>query len=100
MIAWIREERAAPRVDEILRQAETGGPTVWMSWINAGEVYYMLVRKNGSRVADEFLTRLPSLPLRLVLPDEEAVIAAAKLKSVRRLSYADAFAAAPPRREN
>jgi ribonuclease VapC len=71
-----------------------------MSWINAGEVYYMLVRKHGPRVADEFLTRLPSLPLRLILPDEEAVIDAAKLKSIRRLSYADAFAGALARREN
>jgi len=99
-MAWIREERAAPRVDEILQQAESDGRPTWMSWINAGEVYYMLVRKNGPRVADEFLTRLPSLPLRLVLPDEEAVIEAAKLKSARRLSYADAFAAALALREN
>ena len=71
-----------------------------MSWINAGEVYHMLVRKNGLVVADEFLAPLPSLPVRLVLPDEEAVIEAAKLKSARRISYADAFAAALVLREN
>ncbi len=100
VIAWIREEPAAPRVDEILKQAEAGGVPMWMSWINAGEVYYMLARKNGLRVADEFLTRLPSLPLRLVLPDEEAVIEAAKLKSGHRISYADAFAATLALREN
>ena len=35
---------------------------MWMSWINAGEVYYMLVRKNSPHVANEFLARLPSLP--------------------------------------
>jgi predicted nucleic acid-binding protein len=60
----------------------------------------MLVRKNGLRVAHEFLARLPSLPLRLVVPDEEAVIEAAKLKSGRRISHADAFAAALALREN
>jgi predicted nucleic acid-binding protein len=59
----------------------------------------MLVRKHGQKAADEYLSRLPSLPMRLVLPDREAVIEAAKLKSARRLSYADAFAAELARRE-
>ena len=69
-----------------------------MSWINAGEVYCMLARKHDSKAAEEFLTRLPSLPIRLVLPEEEDIIAAARLKSAHRLSYADAFAAALPRK--
>lgn len=59
----------------------------------------MLVRKHSARVAEEFLTRLPSLPILLVLPDEESVIQAAKLKSTRRISYADGFAAALAHRE-
>lgn len=100
VIAWIREEAAASRVDNIIRQADADGLPMWMSWINAGEVYYMLVRKHGAPAADEFLTRLPSLPLRLDLPDEGAVIEAAKLKAARRLSYADAFAAVLALREN
>ena len=94
LLAWIRGEPAAQRVDQILHQAETGKTQLSMSWINAGEVYYMLVRKHGPQVAGEFLTRLPSLPIRLVLPVEASVISAAKLKSTRRMSYADAFAAA------
>jgi predicted nucleic acid-binding protein len=65
-----------------------------MSWINAGEVYYMLAKKHSTAVAEEFLERLPALPLRLVLPDDDQVIAAARLKARYRLSYADAFAAA------
>ena len=46
------------------------------------------------RAADEFLGQLPSLPIRLMAPDEDAIVAAAKLKSTRRISYAGAFAAA------
>jgi len=45
-------------------------------------------------VADEFLARLPSLPIHIILPAEEDIIAASKLKATRRLAYADAFAAA------
>ena len=65
-----------------------------MSWINVGETWYMLSRKNGTRVADKFLKDLPALPLRLVTPVEEDIMVAARLKAAHRLSYADAFAIA------
>lgn len=53
----------------------------------------------GRKKADQFLARLPSLPIRLVLPDEDDIIAAALLKSANRLAYADAFAVALASRE-
>lgn len=99
MLAWIRDEPPAPRVRDILQQADAGEVQLLMSWINAGEVYYMLSRKHDAKVAEEFLERLPSLPIRLVLPGAEDIIAAAKLKSTRRISYADGFAAALAQRE-
>ena len=61
---------------------------------NAGEVYYTLARKHDAEVAEDFLIRLPSLPIRFVLPGEDDIIESARLKSLFRLSYADAFAAA------
>ncbi|MBL8228260.1 MAG: hypothetical protein JNL98_07275 [Bryobacterales bacterium] len=54
----------------------------------------MASRKLDTAKAEEFLKRLPSLPIRLVLPAEEDIIAVAKLKARRRISYADGFAAA------
>ena len=41
----------------------------------------------------ELTARAPSLPIRLTIPDETAVVEAARLKSTRRISYADGFAA-------
>jgi ribonuclease VapC len=70
-----------------------------MSCINAGEVYYMLSRKHDAIAAEDFLVRLPSLPIRLVLPAEDDIVAAARLKPTRRLSYADAFAVALAQKE-
>jgi predicted nucleic acid-binding protein len=99
LLAWIRNESSATRVEELLGQAERGELLLSMSWINAGEVFYMLVRKHSQQVADEFLTRLPSLPIRLVLPDELAVLESARLKASHRISYADAFAVSLARRE-
>jgi len=58
------------------------------------------VRKHGAKVAEEFLTRLPSLPIRLVVPDEGDIVAAAKLKSTRRISYSGSFAAALAKKDD
>jgi ribonuclease VapC len=82
-----------------LQRAEAEELQVFMSWINAGEVYYMLARKHDAAVAEGFLQRLPSLPVQLVVPSEEDIVAAAKLKANWRISYADAFAAALAQRE-
>jgi ribonuclease VapC len=93
MLAWLQDEPSAATVDAFLQDAEAGKLQLVMSWINAGETFYILARRKGLPVAEEFLIRLPSLPIRLVLPDRDAVIAAARLKSARQLAYADAFAA-------
>ena len=95
LLAWVRNEQpAADHILDNLEQAELGSLNLAMSWINVGEVYSMLVRKHDRKTAEEFLTRLPSLPIRLLLPDEDDIIAVAKLKATRQISYADASAAA------
>jgi predicted nucleic acid-binding protein len=100
LLAWVRDEQpAAESVRDSLQRAEEGSLQLSMSWVNAGEVYYMLARKHDPKTAEEFLTRLPSLPIRFVLPDEDDILAAARLKATRRISYADAFAAALAQRE-
>jgi predicted nucleic acid-binding protein len=95
LLAWIRNEQpAAEHVRDCLSRAEEGNIQIAMSWINAGEVYYMLARKHDTRMAERFLRQLPSLPIHLVVPKEPDIIAAAKLKATRKIAYADAFAAA------
>lgn len=94
LLAWLLDQPAAAHVESLLDRAERGDIALSMSWINAGEVYCMTARKRGPAQAEEFLARLPSLPLRLVSPDAAGVVSAAKLKSKYRISYADAFAAA------
>jgi hypothetical protein len=71
LLAWLRNEQpAANYVLHRLQQADDGNIQLSMSWINVGEVYYMLARKHDSKAAEDFLTRLPSLPIRLVVPEE------------------------------
>jgi len=100
LLAWLLDQPAAARIETLLQEAERGDDLrLSMSWVNVGEVYYMARRKLDAAKAEEFLKRLPSLPIRLVLPGEADIIAAAKLKATRRISYADGFAAALAQRE-
>jgi len=100
MIAWLLDQLAAPKFESFLQEANAARIQLLMSWINVGEVYYIVVRRHGVAKAEASLRRLPALPIRVVLPNDTDVIAAARLKSSRRLSYADAFAAALAIRES
>jgi predicted nucleic acid-binding protein len=81
------EEPAASRVERVLDERPV------MSWINLGEVYYILIRRHGESAAGEALRDLRSV-LEVELPRMPVVVRAAQIKSSYRMSYADAFAAA------
>jgi predicted nucleic acid-binding protein len=94
MVAWIRDEPAAAAVEEFLEEASAGRSHLAMSWLNVAETYYILAKRDGPTVAEQFMTRLPSLPIRLVLPDEEGVMASAKIKAAHAVAFGDSFAIA------
>jgi predicted nucleic acid-binding protein len=64
-----------------------------MSWINLGEVFYILHRQVGEDEAHQVL-RDVSGQCQLDLPTSTRVIEAATIKASHRLAYADAFAVA------
>jgi predicted nucleic acid-binding protein len=94
MITWLLDQANAAAVESFIQAADEGRINLVMSWINVGEVYYIIFKRHGQAHAEEFLNRLPSLPIRLVLPDENGILAAAKSKAARPLSFSDAFAIA------
>jgi uncharacterized protein len=100
MVAWLLDQNAASKVEAFIQEADAGRLQLLMSWINVGEVYYIVARRLGREKAEQFLRRVPSLPIRVVRPEEDDIIAAARLKGSNRLAYADAFAAALAIREN
>jgi predicted nucleic acid-binding protein len=67
-----------------------------MSWINLGEVFYVVHRVAGGDAAEETLTRLRPL-LALEVPGSDRILAAARIKALHPLAYADAFAVATAR---
>jgi len=94
MLAWLLDQAAAPAVESFFQQADAGDLQLVMSWINVGEVYYIISRRHGPERAADFLNRLPSLPIRLVLPDEDGILAAAEVKARHPISFSAAFAIA------
>ena len=64
-----------------------------MSWINLGEVYYVVHRAVSRAEAEATLALLRPMVL-LDLPTAERVITAARVKAQHPLAYADAFAVA------
>ena len=88
VLAWLEGvEPAASRVQDALASHPV------MSWINVGEVAYVLERRAGVDSSREVVRELRRL-LNLDLPTEERVIEAARVKAGHRMAFADAFAVA------
>jgi predicted nucleic acid-binding protein len=64
-----------------------------MSWVNLGEVFYVIRRIAGEGEAASTLRELRGM-VTAELPNEARIIEAARIKADHPLAYADAFAAA------
>lgn len=84
-------EDAGDAADEVA--ALLDGERPLMSWINLGEVHYVLRRLHGEDDAIETVRDLRRV-IEALLPDERLVLDAARIKADQPMSYADAFAAA------
>lgn len=79
---------AAGAVEELLEHSRP-----LMSWINLGEVHYVLRRAAGEDAAIETVRDLRAR-IDVRLPDESQILTAAQIKADNPMSYADAFAVA------
>jgi predicted nucleic acid-binding protein len=81
-------EPAASAVDAVLEHERP-----IMSWINLGEVFYVLRRAHGEEEAMLTVRDIRDV-ISAELPTTDRVLEAARIKSDHRMSYADAFLAA------
>jgi predicted nucleic acid-binding protein len=88
IIAFLTDDDGANEVADVI---ESGAGL--MSWINLGEVAYVLTRRDGEPKAREAVGDLAA-GLRVESPGPDLVLRAAAIKAVWPMSYADAFAAA------
>jgi predicted nucleic acid-binding protein len=94
LLAYLQDEPAAARVEQLLEQALKEKCRLFVSIINLGELLYIIERKGGASKAQESLALIQQLPIEILPADEPAVFSSAHIKANHVLSYADAFAVA------
>jgi len=94
LLALLGDEPGAEDVAQFLRRAQEGEICLLMTWVNLGEVAYIVERRWGQRRLQEVLGTLEEMALEIVSAGRELTLAAAHIKARHSLSYADAFAAA------
>jgi len=99
VLRYVLGQNGADKVDALLRQSSEGRANIFMSVVNVGEVYYILMRRSGENAAAKAVHGL-----RHVVSFESVelgdAIEAARIKERDRLAYADSFAAALALRVN
>ncbi|RLI85283.1 MAG: PIN domain nuclease [Archaeoglobales archaeon] len=94
LLAYFGDEEGADVVENIFNMAKKGEANVYMSYVNLGEVYYIIYREEGVDKANETLALIKRLPIEFVEVNDKIALTAARVKATHRLSYADAYVVA------
>jgi predicted nucleic acid-binding protein len=89
VLAWLDGDEPAAGIVQAVFERERP----WMSWINVGEVAYQVERRHGRDEARLVVGRLRAAAA-LDEVTAERVLAAAELKAIHPIAFADCFAAA------
>jgi len=65
-----------------------------MSYVNLGEVYYIIYRENGGAIADKAISLIKLWPIKFLTANENTCIIAGRMKAENKISYADAYVVA------
>jgi predicted nucleic acid-binding protein len=84
-------ENAGPAADLVVALLDEQQPL--MSWIDLGEVHYIVRRSHGEDAAMEVVRDLRDV-IDVRLPDERTVLDAARIKADHPMAFPDAFGAA------
>jgi predicted nucleic acid-binding protein len=84
-------ENAGPAADLVAVLLDEQQPL--MSWIDLGEVHYIVRRSHGEEAAMEVVRYLRDV-IDVRLPDERTVLDAARIKADHPMAFADVFGAA------
>jgi predicted nucleic acid-binding protein len=95
ILEWFYQRPPAQQAFEaLLGSAARGQVRLCMSRMNQGEVYYSAAKEVSESAGQVLMRQLQALPIEIVSVTDNHVDAAARLKAVHKISYADGFAAA------
>lgn len=93
MFVYLEGESGAEKIASILSDALYDKAEVFMSVVNWGEVYYIVLTEQGKEASELYLKTIDRYPIQIIDADKEVTLEAGRIKSSHKLSYADAFAA-------
>ena len=99
VLAYLQGEKGMPRVKAILAEGAQGLCRACLSLISLGEVLYITERKLSTRKALQALAAVEQLPIEVLPASRDVVMAAAHIKALFPISYADAFVVAAAEEE-
>ena len=94
ILALLGKEAGGEDVAHLLRQAQRGEVRLLMTWINLGEVAYVVERRVGPARVRQVLGTLEATKITFVPIGRELTLRAATIKTEHRMAYAGVFAAA------
>jgi len=94
VIAYLEGEPAAERVADHIADAHDDGIPLFISVVNAGEVWYIIAREASVADADRSVVQLRQLGIEFVDVNWTLAHEAGGYKSRYKMSFADCFAAA------
>ena len=94
VIAYLEDDPAAERVADIICDAHEQGIPLFMTVVNAGEVWYIVAREASASDAEASIKQLRDLGIEFVDADWDLAKDAGQFKSKNKMSFADCFAAA------
>lgn len=99
VLALLGKEPGSERVQALLKKAKAGEADVSMTWVNVGEVTYIVERRWGKARVHRVLGALEATAVEIHEVSRDLTLTAVEIKAEYPLAYADAFAAALAMRE-
>jgi ribonuclease VapC len=94
VIAYLEDELSGQQVADLIAGAHDEGIPIYMTVVNAGEVWYIIAREISEKEANSSIKELRELRIQFVDVDWELTQETAQFKSKNKMSYADCYAAA------
>ena len=94
VLAYLEDEISGQEVADLIAGAHEDRTPMFMSSVNAGEVWYITAREASEAEADRAIDDLKRLGIEFIDADWPLARIAGSFKARNKMSYADCFAAA------
>ncbi|MGD9406372.1 MAG: PIN domain-containing protein, partial [Anaerolineae bacterium] len=94
VLALLGREPGSQEIADVLRKAQAEEIRAMITWLNVGEVAYIVERRWGLERLYAVLAAMEATALEIVSVERELSLMAAHIKAEHAIAYADAFAAA------